>query len=204
LTVIPFLALWTALFAITFCIARVGTAFAVIAVVTFFIAPIAFFATVTILDTPFTARWTVFFLAALEIGEHAEIMVRELVKIFGLHPITVQVGILRQLFIFFEHLRRVAACPIVDAVIIVIAVAVIVLRATVVITPAATAGGLAIIHKDFSVLIKCNPLSDCCALNAPARCGSRPSLNALGQLGKKGLSKAALLQSCIVPNLSLA
>jgi hypothetical protein len=70
--------------------------------------------------------------------------------------------ILCQLFIFFEHLARVAARPVIDPILIIITVAIVVLR-TIIIAPTAPAVGLAIIHKDFSVLIKCNLFSVFCA-----------------------------------------
>jgi hypothetical protein len=116
-------------------------------IVALVIAPIATFA---VIIPPFIALRAVFFLTATEIGEHAEIMVRELQIIFRLYPITVQLGVLRQLFIFFEHLRSVSARAIVDAILMIVAIAVIILRT--IIAPAATAAGLPIIHIDEPVL----------------------------------------------------
>lgn len=116
-------------------------------VVTIFIAPIAAFAVVI---APFATLRTVFVLTAAEIGQHAEIMVGKLQIIFRLHTITVQLGVLRQLFIFFEHLGSVSAGAIVDAILVIVAIAVVILRT--IIAPAATAAGLPIIHKDEPVL----------------------------------------------------
>jgi hypothetical protein len=116
-------------------------------IVALFIAPIATFA---IIIAPFAALRAVFFLTAAEIGEHAEIMVGKLQIIFRLHTITVQLGVLRQLFIFFEHLGSVSARAIVDAILVIVAIAVVILRT--IIAPAATAAGLPIIHKDEPVL----------------------------------------------------
>ena len=80
--------------------------------VAFFIAPVA---AIAVVIAPFAALRAVFVLAAAEVGEHAEIMVGKLQIIFCLHPITIQLRILRQLFIFFEHLGGVSARTIVDA-----------------------------------------------------------------------------------------
>ena len=77
-------------------------------------------------------------------------MVGKLQIIFRLHPITVQLGVLRQLFIFFEHLGGVSARTIVDAILVIVAIAVIILCT--IIAPAAAAAGLPIIHKDEPVL----------------------------------------------------
>jgi hypothetical protein len=117
------------------------------------VAPVAAF---TIVAAPFALR-PAFFLAAAVVGEHAEIMVGKLVVIFGLHTVAVQLCILRQLFIFFEHLRRIAARTIIDAILVIITIAIVVLGA--IIAPAATAAGLPVIHKDYSVLIFNNPVS---------------------------------------------
>jgi hypothetical protein len=116
-------------------------------IVAFFIAPIATFA---IIIPPFITLRAVFFLTAAEIGEHTEIMVGKLQIIFRLHTITVQLGVLRQLFIFFEHLGSVSASTIVDAILVIVAITVVILRT--IIAPAATAAGLPIIHKDEPVL----------------------------------------------------
>lgn len=141
--------------------------------VAFFVAPITTF---TIIAAPFALR-TTFFLPAAVIGQYAEIMVRELVIIFGLHAVAIQLGILRQLFIFFEHLRRIATCPVIDPVLMVITVTVVALCA--IIAPAATAAGLPVIHKDLSVLIKSSPVVGL-VLNATALCGPPLVIDALG------------------------
>ena len=141
--------------------------------VAFFVAPITTF---TIIAAPFALR-TTFFLPAAVIGQYAEIMVCELVIIFGLHAVAIQLGILRQLFIFFEHLRRIATRPVVDPVLMVITVTVVALCA--IIAPAATAAGLPVIHKDLSVLIKSSPVVGL-VLNATALCGPPLVIDALG------------------------
>lgn len=95
---------------------------------------------------PFVALRTVFFLPAAVIGEYTEIMVSKLVIIFGLHPIAVQLGVLGQLFVLLQHLGCVAPRTIIDAILVIIPVAICILRA--IIAPAATAAGLSVIHKD--------------------------------------------------------
>jgi hypothetical protein len=141
--------------------------------VAFFVAPITTF---TIIAAPFALR-TAFFLPAAVIGQYAEIMVCELVIIFGLHAVAIQLGILRQLFVFFEHLRCITTRPVVDPVLMVITVTVVALCA--IIAPAATAAGLPVIHKDLSVLIKSSPVVGL-VLNATALCGSPLVIDALG------------------------
>ena len=164
--------LWTAIFAVIR-IVGLGAVFVTGFDVAFFVAPITTF---TIIAAPFALR-TAFFLPAAVIGQHAEIMVCELVIIFGLHAVAIQLGILRQLFIFFEHLRRIATRPVVDPVLMVITVTVVALCA--IIAPAATAAGLPVIHKDLSVLIKSSPVVGL-VLNATALCGSPLVIDALG------------------------
>ncbi len=164
--------LWTAIFAVIR-IVGLGAVFVTGFDVAFFVAPITTF---TIIAAPFALR-TAFFLPAAVIGQHAEIMICELVIIFGLHAVAIQLGILRQLFIFFEHLRRIATRPVVDPVLMVITVTVVALCA--IIAPAATAAGLPVIHKDLSVLIKSSPVVGL-VLNATALCGSPLVIDALG------------------------
>ncbi len=164
--------LWTAIFAVIR-IVGLGAVFVTGFDVAFFVAPINTF---TIIAAPFALR-TAFFLPAAVIGQHAEIMICELVIIFGLHAVAIQLGILRQLFIFFEHLRRIATRPVVDPVLMVITVTVVALCA--IIAPAATAAGLPVIHKDLSVLIKSSPVVGL-VLNATALCGSPLVIDALG------------------------
>lgn len=108
-----------------------------------FIAPFAAFA---VIIAPFIALRAIFFLAAAEIGEHAEIMVSKLMIIFGLHPVAIQLGILCQLLVLFQHLSRITARTIIDAILVIVTVAIGILRA--IIAPAATAAGLSVIHKD--------------------------------------------------------
>lgn len=122
--------------------------FAFFAHIALIIAPVAAFA---FFVAPFALR-AAFFLTAAIIGEHTEIMVGELQIIFRVHPVAIMLCVLRQLFEFFEHLARVAARPVVDPILVIITVAIIILRTVIVIAPTAPAVGLAIIHKDISVL----------------------------------------------------
>ena len=46
-------------------------------------------------------------------------MIGELQMIFGVHTVVVELRIARHLFVFFEHLARVAARTVVDAVVVV-------------------------------------------------------------------------------------
>ena len=55
-------------------------------------APLTAFAIVV---PPLVALRTILFLSAAVIGENTEIMICKLVVIFGLHPVTVQLGVLR-------------------------------------------------------------------------------------------------------------
>ena len=57
-----------------------------------------------------------FFLALALVGNHAEIMVGELEVIFLLDAIAVEVGVMRQLAVLFQQLRRIAARPAVNPV----------------------------------------------------------------------------------------
>src|SRR5690606_34788933 len=50
------------------------------------------------------------------IGDHTEVVIGELQVVFGLHPIAVQRRIVRQLPVFFEKLRRIAARAAVDPI----------------------------------------------------------------------------------------
>lgn len=109
-----------------------------------FIAPVI--AILTLVTAPFALR-AAFFLAAPIVGEHAEIMVGKLQIIFGVHPVAIMLGVLRQFFVFFQHLARIAAGAVVNPILVIVTVAIVILR-TIVIAPAATAVGLAIIHKD--------------------------------------------------------
>jgi hypothetical protein len=58
----------------------------------------------------------VLFLALALIGDDAEIVIGELQVVFCLDPVAVQVGILRQLAVFLQQLRGIAARPAVDPV----------------------------------------------------------------------------------------
>ena len=54
--------------------------------------------------------------AGASLGEHTEIMVRELEIIFGHHPIALGLGVTREIAVFLVELDGVAARPIVDPV----------------------------------------------------------------------------------------
>ena len=75
-------------------------------------AIVAFFAA---FPTLIGAR-ALFVSAHAAVGGHPEIVIGELQVIFGLDPVTVEVGVLRQLAIFFEQLRGIAARPAVNPV----------------------------------------------------------------------------------------
>ena len=85
----------------------------------------------------FTLLFLPRFLATTEIGEYAEIMVGKLQMIFRIHAVTVELRILCQLFIFFQHLRCVAARPVINLVLIVKTVAIVILLPVVVIVATA-------------------------------------------------------------------
>ena len=54
--------------------------------------------------------------AGAGLGEHTEIMVRELEIIFGHHPVALGLGVAREIAVFLVELDGVAARPIVDPV----------------------------------------------------------------------------------------
>ena len=88
-----------------------------------------------------------FFLAGAEIAVHAEIMVGKLKIIFGLDTVARKLGVAREIFVFLDHLRRVAARPAVDTIGLVdTAAAATRLRTVVVIVAAATATALPVVH----------------------------------------------------------
>ena len=107
------------------------------------------------------------FLAAAEIGEHAEIMIGELQMIFRIDAVVIKLRILRQFLVFFQHLRCVAARPVIDAVIIIKAAAVVLLLAIVVVIVVATATAVVVVillpvvgvHQDLPCPLLCN---NCC------------------------------------------
>jgi hypothetical protein len=69
----------------------------------------------TLLPT-FLPRLALLFLALALIGYDAEIVVGELEEVFRLHAIAIEVSIVRQLAVFFQHLGRIAARPAVNPV----------------------------------------------------------------------------------------
>ena len=94
------------------------------------------------------------FLAATEIGEHAEIMVGELQMIFRIDAVVIELRVLRHFLVFFQHLRRVAARPVVDAVVIIKTAAIVVLLPVVVIVVViATATAVVVILRPVVVSI---------------------------------------------------
>ena len=56
------------------------------------------------------------FLALALIGNHSEIVIRELQVILGLDAIAIEMGVLGQLAVFFQQLRRIAAGAAINAV----------------------------------------------------------------------------------------
>ena len=101
------------------------------------------------------------FLAGLEVGLHAEIMIGELQIIFRVHAIIVHLRILRELLVFFQKLSGIAAGAIVDAVLMIepAATTAIVLLTIIIVATSATAVGLTIVHKSCLVPILkiCDP-----------------------------------------------
>ena len=71
----------------------------------------------------------------LAVGNDTEVVIGELEVVLGLHPVAVVLGVLRELLVLVEHLRRVAACAAVDPVALITAAA-----ALIAIAPAAAAG----------------------------------------------------------------
>ena len=101
------------------------------------------------------------FLAGLEVGLHAEIMIGELQIIFRVHAIIVHLRILRELLVLFQKLASIAARTIVDAVLMIepAATTAIVLLTIIIVATSATAVGLTIVHKSCLVPILkiCDP-----------------------------------------------
>ena len=89
--------------------------------------------------TAFALLFLTCFLTAAEICENAEIMVSKLKVIFRVDAVTVELRILSQFFVFFEHLRCVAARTIINLVLIVKPTAIVILLpVSVIVTTAAT------------------------------------------------------------------
>jgi len=113
------------------------------------------------------------FEARARLGEHAEIMVRELQIIFGVDAVALHLRVAGERLVFLEQLGGITARTIVDAVAIVLA-ARITLRALLLPATAATAAGLTIIDQ---VLLSCpsKPTRSCsrnvdaCPLARPRR-----------------------------------
>lgn len=107
----------------------------ILPIVTIIAVVVACFVTRTAFALLFLTR----FLTSAEIGEHAEIMVGELQMIFGVDAVVVELRVLREFLVFFEHLARVAARAVVDAVVVIeTAAIVLLLPAIIVIIPTAT------------------------------------------------------------------
>jgi hypothetical protein len=62
------------------------------------------------------AAQALLFLPHAGVANHPEIVIGKLQIIFRIHPVAVEMRVVRQLAIFFEHLRGVPACPAVDPV----------------------------------------------------------------------------------------
>ena len=71
--------------------------------------------TVVVIDI-LTALTPLIFEARAALAQHAEIMIRELQKIFGLDAVAGKLGVARHVLVFLEELRRIAALAIVLAV----------------------------------------------------------------------------------------
>lgn len=87
-------------------------------------------ATVIIRFAIIVTRFALFlpgFLPFLEIGQHAKIVIGELIVIFGIHAVAIMLRILRHLLEFIEHLRSIAACPVIDPVLMIDTATIVVL-----------------------------------------------------------------------------
>jgi hypothetical protein len=85
--------------------------------------------------------------ARARLGEHTEIMIRELEVIFGVHPIALHLRIAGEILVFLEQLRGIATCATVDAVAVILTTRVTTLRALLLPATAATAAGLTIVDQ---------------------------------------------------------
>ena len=80
-------------------------------------------------------------------------MVGKLQVIFGVDTVVIELRIARQLLVFFEHLTRISARPVIDAVIIIETAAVILLLPVVVIIIVSTAAPIVIIRLATVVIV---------------------------------------------------
>ena len=80
-------------------------------------------------------------------------MVGKLQIIFGVYAVIIDLGIMCHFLVFIEHLRCVAACPIVNPVVAVNAASAPVIVAVIIVATATTATRLTIIHQILGILI---------------------------------------------------
>ena len=89
-----------------------------------------------------------FFLSGAIVGQNAEIVVRELQKIFRVHPITDHLSVARHILVFFKKLGRVTAGAVVDTIAAVATTPVAAARTTIIVPAAITATGLPVIDQE--------------------------------------------------------
>jgi len=86
-----------------------------------------------------------FFLTRAHFGDNAEIMIGKLQIILSDHTVTLHLRIPRERLVFFEHLRRIAACAVVNTAALFLIASAVSLRALA--CPATTAAGLTIVKQ---------------------------------------------------------
>lgn len=89
-----------------------------------------------------------FFLSGAIVGQNAEIVVRELQKIFRVHPITDHLSVARHILVFFKKLGRVTAGAVVDTIAAVATTPVAAAGTTIIVPAAITATGLPVIDQE--------------------------------------------------------
>jgi len=94
------------------------------------IAPVVTAPIAPTVATPITTLCARLVLASLVVGYDAIIVVGELQVLFHLHTVTIVLRILRELFVFIQQLRRIAACTAVNPVELVSAATLIAITAT--------------------------------------------------------------------------
>jgi hypothetical protein len=100
---------------------------------------------ITVITLPIITLAARFLLTRAHFGNNAKIMVGKLQIIFGDYPVTLHLRITRECFVFFEHLRCITACSIVDTIALFLPASAVSLRALT--SPATTATGLTIVKQ---------------------------------------------------------
>lgn len=107
----------------------------------------------TIVSARFFTGDTLFFAAGNCIGVHTEIVIGELMIIFGLDAVAIDLRILRHFLEFVEHLRCVSTRAVVDPVITIRSATAVALGAVIGVPAAPTAARLTIVHQILGILI---------------------------------------------------